>query len=234
MRQLIMGGLLAAATLIPGLAMAEEHLHEGDVIPSVVAGKITVTSSQTLSDGGFALFEGDFGDLIKGPYKTSAPGFNTLAFAPSTIVNYSAVGSLKFWDGLSWSSTLPANEYVRLDGNLGEDTRWNGSGVTGDATGLLGQADGGELHEHLDFSVARVGGGVPSIGAYMVGLSLSATGYTSSDPFYLVFNRGLSMENFETSVEALTSPVPEPSTWLLACLGLAAVGASSVKRRLQA
>ena len=236
MRQLLIGGILAAsAALWPTLSMAQ-HIHEGDIQPEVIGGKIVVHSEHTHGATGGAIFEGNFGDLIKGPYKTSSPGFNTFAFAANTIVNYTAVGAVSFWDGLAWSGAVPANEYVRLDGNGGEDTRWTVSGPSGDASGLLGQAGSDqELHEHLDFSVARTGGGTPSVGAYLIQLTLSAEGYTTSDPFYLVFNRGLSDAAFESGVTALTNatPVPEPATWAMMLAGLG-MTATLLRRRPQA
>jgi PEP-CTERM motif len=236
MRPFLISSLLITSFLAPSWALADEHIHAGDVQPSIVAGKITLLSGQSLAANGATLFEGDFGDLIKGPYKTTTPGFNTYDFAANTVVNYTAVGPVSFWDGLSWTSAVPRNEYVLLEGNLGEETKWTSSGPTGDLTGLLGQAsaDDHELHEHLAFSVASTLGGTPSVGAYMVGLQLSAAGYTSSDPFYLVFNRGLTSENFEASVSALTTPVPEPSSVMLMLTGLAVMGAMVGKRRLQA
>lgn len=236
MRQIIASGLLAASLLAPSWAFAEDHVHQGDVQPSIVNGKITLTSGQSIAANGYALYEGDFGDLIKGPYKTTTPGFNSFAFAANTVVNYTAVGPVSFWDGASWSNTVPRSEYVLLEGNLGEETKWTTSGPASDVTGLLGQVSSGshELHEHLAFSVASTLGGIPSVGAYLVGLRLSADGYTTSDPFYLVFNRGLSSEQFESSVSALTTPVPEPSSALLMIAGLAIMGAVAGKRRLQA
>jgi hypothetical protein len=236
MRQFFISGLLVTSLLVPSWVLAEDHVHAGDIQPTIVAGKITLESGQTLAANGATLYEGDFGDLIKGPYKTTTPGFNTFDFAANTVVNYTAVGSVSFWDGLSWSNAVPRSEYVLLEGNLGEETKWTSNGPAGDVTGLLGQASAGghELHEHLAFSVASSLGGTPSVGAYLVGLQLSATGYTSSDPFYLVFNRGLTSENFETSVSALTSPVPEPLSWLLMLTGVAVMGAVVSRRRLQA
>lgn len=230
MQKMLTQGLLAAAALWPVASFAQ-HAHEGDVQPAIVAGQIVLPSGQTHGATGGALFEGDFGDLVKGPYKTSSPGFNSFAFAAGTVVNYTAVGGLSYFDGLSWSSTVPALEYVRLDGNGGEDSRWTISGAAGDLTGLVGQVSTtGELHEHLDFSVARTGGGTPTVGAYLIQLQLSADGYASSDPFYLVFNRGLSGAAFESGVQALTAPVPEPGTWALMLAGLGLVGIA-VRRR---
>ena len=233
MRQLIIGSFLLASALAPSWVQAQAHVHNGDVQPTIVSGKITLPSSQTVASNGYSLFEGDFGDLIKGPYKTTSPGFNTFAFAADTVVNYTAVGALSFWNGTAWSNTVPSSEYVLLEGNLGEETRWTSTGPTGDVTGLLGQAspDELELHEHVAFSVASRAGGTPSVGAYLVTLQLSATGYETSDPFYLVFNRGLAATAFETSVSALTSPVPEPSSMLLALAGVAAMGGLVAKRR---
>lgn len=236
MRNFLISGLLATSFLSPSLALAQAHIHEGDVQPSIVAGKITLPSSQSIAANGYSLFEGDFGDLIKGPYKTTSPGFNTFAFAANTVVNYTAVGPVSFWNGSSWTNTVPSNEYVLLEGNLGEETKWTSAGPTGDVSGLLGQAssDDHELHEHVAFSVASATGGTPSVGAYLIGLTLSADGYATSDPFYLVFNRGLASANFEASVSALTTPVPEPSSLALMLAGAAAMGAVAVKRRSQA
>lgn len=231
MKKLIAQGLLAAAALWP-LASTAQHIHAGDVQPDIVAGQIVLPSSQTHGATGGALFEGDFGDLVKGPYKTSSPGFNTFAFTAGTIVNYTALGGLSYFDGLNWSSHVPTQEYVRLEGNGGEDTRWTVSGPSGDLSGLLGQvSSNGELHEHLDFSVARIGGGTPAVGAYLIQLQLTADGYGSSDPFYLVFNRGLSVTAFESGVEALTAPVPEPGTWALMLAGLGLVGVALRRRQ---
>lgn len=236
MRHFIINGVLAVSALAPAFAFAQTHVHEGDIQPTIVAGKITLPSSQTIASSGHALFEGDFGDLIRGPYKTTAPGFNSFAFAPETVVNYAAIGAVSFWNGTAWSNNVLSSEYVLLEGNLGEETRWTHTGPAGDLTGLLGQAsaDEHELHEHLAFSVASSVGGAPSVGAYLVGLQLTADGYASSDPFYLVFNRGLSSSAFEDSVNALTSPVPEPSSWLLMLTGFGAVSVLAAKRRARA
>jgi hypothetical protein len=222
----LVGSLLGAAALMPLAVQAQEHLHEGDIEISVVGGKLTVSGNHVFHADGKAVFEGDLGDFSGGPYKTDDPGYDSAAgtFAGGAIINYAALGSLQFWNGTAWSSAVPGNEYIRLDGTFGEDTRWTAAGVTGDLMGLVGQASGaGNIHEHLDMSAARVGGGVPAIGAYLIQLQLTSASYASSDAYYLALNRGLSGEAFEMAVDAL-APVPEPQTWALMLAGLTATG----------
>lgn len=220
----LLGALLAAAALLPALAQAQ--LHEGDIELSIVGGRITLAGNDAWHADGAAVFESDFGDFAGGPYLTDDPGFDSEpgTFAGGAVVNYVALGALRYWNGSQWAAAVPGAEYVRLDGNLGEETRWGTGGVTGDAAGLVGQASAnGQLHEHLDMRVARTGGGVPAVGAYLIQLQLTSSGTLDSAPFYIAFNRGLSAEGFEAAVGAL-APVPEPAAWALMALGLAGIG----------
>lgn len=226
--------LLTCAALLPGLAVAQ--LHEGDVELSVANGQITLSGNDAWHDDGSAVFEADFGDFSGGPYLTDDPGYDSEpgTFSADIIINYTALGALQFWDGAQWSSVVPSAEYVRLDGNLGEESRWTASGVTGDTAGLIGQAgSNGQLHEHLDMRVARSGGGTPSIGAYLIQLQLTSDSYISSQPYYMVFNRGLSEDAFEEAVLALAA-VPEPQSWALMAVGALAVGLVLRQRRAAA
>ena len=146
-------------------------------------------------------------------------------------MQYRALGALQFWNGSAWSASVPSAEYVQIEGNLGEQTQWTTGGVQGDATGLIGEAGSiGKVHEHLELRVLRDVAGAPTAGAYLVQLQVLANGYTDSNPFYLVFNRGLEESAFESAVQALTSPVPEPGSWALMAAGLTVIG-SVVRRR---
>lgn len=229
MNTTLIAALIGIAALFPLGAQAQ--LHEGDIELSVVNSTIVLSGNDIWHADGSAIFEGNFGDLAGGPYKTDDPGYDSEpgTFAAGTFINYKALGRLQFWNGAMWATTVPTNEFVRLDGNLGESTQWISGGTAGDLTGLIGQASqGGNVHEHLDLSVARVGGGVPAVGAYLIQLQITSDAYSSSAPFYLALNRGLTGEGFEAAVGAL-APVPEPQTWLLMAAGLVAVG-SRIRR----
>jgi len=223
--------LVASLALAVFLGQAQAQLHEGDVEMSIVSSQIVVNGHSAVQFGtGFKIFEGDFGDLAGGPFRTDDPGYDseTGTFAPGTFITYNTVGSLWFWNGGTWG--LAGAERVRLDGNLGEESFFSGTGTSGDLTGLVGVAgNSGVVHEHLDMGVSRVGGGIPAIGSYMFQLYLTGSDLIASDTFLMVLNRGLSVDDFELSVQALA--VPEPTTWLLWMGGLALIGAAARRRR---
>ena len=221
---------IAPVALVLSLGQAQAQLHEGDVEMSVVSSQIVLNGHAATQFGtGFKIFEGDFGDISGGPFRTDDPGYDSEpgTFVPGTFITYNTVGSLWHWNGGNWG--LAGAERVRLDGNLGEESIFSGTGTSGDLTGLVGVAgNGGVVHEHLDMLVSRVGGGIPAIGSYMFQLYLTGTNLTASDTFLMVLNRGLSEDNFEMSVQALA--VPEPTTWLLWMGGLALIGAAARRR----
>jgi len=219
-----------ALVLSLGQAQAQAQLHDGDIEMSVVSSQIVLNGHDVIQFGtGFKIFEGDFFDISGGPFRTDDPGYDSEpgTFVPGTFITYNTVGSLWFWNGGNWG--LAGAERVRLDGNLGEESFFSGTGTSGDLTGLVGEASlSGVVHEHLDMVVSRVGGGIPAIGSYMFQLYLTGTNLTASDTFLMVLNRGLSEDNFEMSVQALA--VPEPTTWLLWMGGLALIGAAARRR----
>jgi hypothetical protein len=227
MSRFTFAALALSAALCANPAWAS-GLHEGDILVSVSGGKLKTNGGH---DDLGKVFEGDFGDLAGGLYKTDDPGYDSEAgtFAQGTQLFYKALGKLSFWNGSHWSAAnVPAGVSVQIEGNLGELTSFTASGVTGDLSGLIGQAGaGGSVHEHLDMSVAGANRTLP--GAYMISLQLwsSSTALQASDPYHIVLNRGLSEDDFEAAVMA----VPEPSTYAMLLLGLAAVGFSARRRR---
>lgn len=230
------GGLLALAATFSAPVWAEP-LHEGDIEVGVSNGILQAWGAAHTHGGtGYAIFEGDLGDLAGGLYSTDDPGYDSEvgSLGVGSQINYTALGTLSFWNGTTWSSAaVPAGVSLRINGNLGEETFWTSTGITGDASGLIGQAgSNGKLHEHLDMTA--VGSGRTAVGAYLIQLQLTGDGYGASTPFYLALNRGLSVAGFETAVHALTSPVPEPSSWMLLLAGLGAVGVVCRQRKVSA
>lgn len=213
--------LLVAAVLpqvlCVGAAFAQ-HDH-GDVEFTYEDGKIVIE----FGDEG-RVFEGDFDDLAGGPDATDDPGFGSeveegLGVDPDDLIGYKVLGPLTFHDGTDFAATSAA---MALGNVGGSDVTVDGSTLA--AGGLIGQADSmGDLHTHIDFAINS---SAPA-GAYGVLLSLTAfdsmmdpKGIADSDPFYIVFNRGLEEEAFEGAVEAFAAAaVPEPASLLLVGLG---------------
>jgi hypothetical protein len=241
MKNIVMALFFSAGIFSAYAHAADDHLHSGDIEIELENGQLgTHGTAHTQPGTGYAIYEGDFGDLARGPYATRAPGFDSHegTFDAGDIIGYKAVGSLWSWSGTSWTNSVSNGETVKLTGNLGESTFWGTSGVTGDALGTLGQAQSaGNIHEHLEFSISSLTS-TPTVGAYYITLQLfSATvndtfdgviqnsKYDISNPFIIVFNNGLSTANFEASVDALhVAAVPEPSNYAMLMLGLGLIG----------
>lgn len=241
MKNILMTLLLAAGVFSANAYAADDHLHAGDIEIEVEDGQLGTHGAAHFQVGtGYAIYEGDFGDLARGPYATRTPGFDSHegTFDADDIIGYKAIGALWSWSGTNWTNTVQNGETVKLAGNLGENTFWGSAGVSGDAVGTLGQAESaGNIHEHLEFSIASATG-TPTIGAYYITLQLLSADvnstfdgivqnskYDISNPFIIVFNNGLNSAAFEASVDALhVAAVPEPSTYAFMLFGLALLG----------
>ncbi len=227
----VAGALLLCQT---GALRAQEHLHEGDIELEIEAGKLHVHgAAETAFGTGYAIFEGSFTTLQAGPrWRTTDPGFDSAAgtFQSTDMVYFSTWGNLAFWDGDSWENTVPNGETIVVRDSMDETVTISTSGTV--PTGFSGFiADGGptgSIHQHVTYFLsAEDPPGVPprpmpAIGAYRIGLQITSPQYESSDPFYLVLNRGLTTEAFEESVHALA--VPEPGTYAMMGLGLGVIG----------
>lgn len=110
-----------------------------------------------------------------------------------------------------------------------QGTIWHANGVAGPIDAAIQVADtAGAVHAHLDFCVQDSSGdcsipglghsGTPTVGAYLIELQILSnamnsglTKYRSSNPLYIVLNRGLSQSEFRVAVEARTkAPVNLP------------------------
>lgn len=232
--------LLAALSTSAGLLLsASAFAQHADIDVELIANKLVVDGHALTQFGtGFKIFEGNFGDLGGGPHKTDDPGVQMPdgSFLAGQQLWYQASGVLKFWNGSTWGAPALGKNFTIQD-TVGGETFISASGVT-NPFGVVDAADvGGGIHTHIDFLVSNVGALPSPAGAYMVTLTMtsrgvdgmSATGYLDSDPFLLVFNHGLSGENFETAVQALA--VPEPGAYAMLLAGLALIAPAARRRR---
>lgn len=237
------GWLLALQSIaflaIAGLWLAparSDEIHTGDI-------ELEIDGNQLVTHNG-RYFESAFSTLISGTpsiYRSTSPGFDSapglLVYSeeePKQEIGFNVLGPLLFWDG---------DELVAPQVGLGLDLRWaltkvSVTGTNGPVTNgfsLGGATDpNGEFHEHFTFEIAE---NAP-LGAYGVLMELTPAGsstFLKSDPFLLVFNRGLAAGDFEAGVDAMVqvTAVPEPSSVVLAGLGAAGLAGVAVGRRMR-
>jgi hypothetical protein len=225
-----------------GLASPVWAAHS-DLHVSVLGGQIQVNGDELLVDAttGYQLFEGDFGDLEGGLFRTDDPGFVAESgnFAAGSILGYRAQGTLQYWNGTSWGA-VAGQERVHIADAFEEHSIFGTSGASGKLIGLIDQiGNDGVLHAHLDFTVENTSGiGNPAVGAYAIQVSLLALDqefnisgtYGESAPFYLILNRGLSAVDFENAIDARVTAVPIPGAGALMGTALA-LGFGLAKRR---
>jgi len=119
-----------------------------------------------------------------------------------------------------------------------QGTVWRVEGLAGPREAVIQAADGnGAVHAHLDFCIQDKTGdcslpglghsGTPSVGAYLIELQLfvavvesGRTKYRSSNPLFIVLNRGLSTEDFQRAVKARTAPPPSAPNQRLPAAGI--------------
>ncbi len=231
-------GLCVYALLVglwAGSATAGE-IHGSDIELEIEDGKLVTHNGR--------YFESELAGTNPGPYVSEAPGFDSLPnlLTPTEQIGFNVLASLLYWDGEEL--TAPGSG-VGLSLFLGSNSR-----VVTQASGILAgfnlggggvvldnndeEVYVGDFHNHFDFVLSE---GAP-VGAYGVLLELTpinTSRFTASDPFLLVFNRGLGAEAFESGVDAMVqvTAVPEPSSIALAGLGVAGLAGAAVRRRMR-
>lgn len=185
-------------------------------------------------------FEADFGDLAGGPYVTDDPGFDADeslgAFTPGNWLQLQGLGTLQFWNGTSWSSSVLNGEEVRIDDAVGNTTIFSSSSVT-NPFAIIGEIDAnGDMHEHIDYSIFDISGSLGgSVGAYWITFALIETvpnsttpASTASAPINLFFNLGLAEVDFDAAVDAAVVPVPAAVYFFIS--GLSGLGIFKFRR----
>lgn len=223
-----MGTRAAIATLAVFAASSAlaQHAHS-DVEVSVENGALTIENGIAMLGGG-VLFEAEFGELGN-PTGADEPGFelDDGNFLEDEILAFEAFGSLMRWDGSDWVSTGTDPVQIAAYDVLGNETLWDGSGVSNSVGWIDSADDEGGVHHHIEFEIQDSGGGMPVAGAYMIELALfgiatdqTTQAYGHSGSMFIAFNFGLDEDDFEMAVDALAAQVPVPGAVLFMMSGL--------------
>jgi hypothetical protein len=126
-------------------------------------------------------------------------------------------------------------------------TIWSVDGIAGPREAAIQAADtAGGIHAHLDFCVQDSGGncsqpglghsGTPTAGAYLIELqvfsSVTVNGtakYRSSNPLFVVLNRGLSTSEFRQAIEARTNAPAVPNNKQLPAAGILIISRNDIQ-----
>ncbi len=206
---LALSGALAAFSV-----QAAEEQHVGDVQPWKMGTTINLNNY---------VFEADFGDLGGGLFATDDPGYDVdIAKGPLTVghwLRFQPVGTLKYWNGSAWTSSVPNGERIEIKDALDKTITYTSSGVSG-GMGVIGAADKeGGVHEHIDISIKDAAGALGGkVGAYLIELNVYESAPNSEAPtastiapIKIAFNRGLDHAVFDLSVAALENALYDNS-----------------------
>lgn len=177
---------------------------------------------------------------------------------PGELVRYQAIGKLRYWDSTvrAWADA-PGNVRIKLAGGIDPATVitdysqcggqlfcfasgagsqenftfFTGAGIGGKAEMIVDAANNqGSLHTHLNFFLENaigVAGG--PVGAYRVELQVvSNQRNNASEPFYVLFNAGLSAADYSAALLDMVDALPPPPPPQL--LPVANAGADRVVR----
>jgi len=184
----------------------------------------------------------EFHDSALTPFPEGSPTLlqGTAGFYPvfgdgipaGTVLTVDAAGSAKhpralaFWDGTNVVPSPVAFAISRSSFSI--DVSPTDEFVAG---GPL-NAYNGEVGGHSSVTLA-----LPldaPTGLYAVGFQVSSPGFERSETFWAVANNGLNEDEASAGLRAISSAVPEPSTWALGLLGISALSMARARRRGQA
>ena len=231
-------GLCVCALLVglwAGSARAD-GIHGGDI-------ELEIENDKLVTHNG-RYFESELTGTDPGPYVSEAPGFDSLPelLTPTEQIGFNVLQSLLYWDGDALTAPGSGVTLSLLFGTGSPRSSRDVTQASGSLTGFSLGGGGldeeenyvGNFHKHFDFELSS---GAP-VGAYGVLLELTPAGsstFTKSDPFLIVFNRGLADPAFEAGVDAMVevTAVPEPSSVALAGLGVAGLAGAALRRRMR-
>ncbi len=231
---LALAASLAAMIMAPGIAKADTHF---DIAPYLQDGKLStggLDHSGSHTAPPISVYGYEFSEDPYDPFNPTDPGINQAAgvgnLPAGSPLRYNILSSLLYWDGdggIAWGT--PVSD-THVDLWMGTATRTL-TGSSGAQAGSLIQsvAADGVVHKHFvtslfaDYTSSNVPGEsgflAPADGIYAFSMELTLTqGSTvyASDPFWIVFNNGMSEE---VHGAAMSNLVPEPASMSLLALG---------------
>lgn len=220
------GSIVLATIVFIGAAPQAFGDAATDIQLGVSSGKLTTNL------GKFA------GTFDPSSFETDEPGF---AGAPPSGHAYGVQVAQQLW----YHSGIDGDPVTAVPGGVSVSifdgvTTLSVNGSSGLQTGLvLTESLSGSLHKHLDFSLSP---GTAPAGVYGLVLQITSPSFQSSDPFLLAIAniKGLDLNNpavlagIEYGEQAIfNAAVPEPSSVVLAGLGVAGLVGAAVGRRMR-
>ncbi len=215
---------------------------------------------------GRLIVPGNFGDAAGGPFSTDNPGFQSFRgdFGAGEEMWFRVAGTLQYLaPGASdWVAAAPGGG-IRLYGSIPDDivfayvydglrgdeyffyeggTFFTGAGIQGPTMAPIGAASAlGAMHYHLDWYLE--GTARSNTGTYLIEMQLfssakagGADKYLPSETFHILFNHGVTTEQYADALKTLTvapvaAPVPEPASVAMGALGGLLLAGQVARRR---
>jgi hypothetical protein len=174
---------MVASAALAGVASAQ--LHEGDIVLSVVDGRITTGAGVGAAFEQRRVFATQLG--VSFPHFNDSPGFDCLpaTFPIGSRNGFRIVDALREWDGSNFDLIPPERMELRFGTSLVRVTPETQSVVDGFT---LSVASNGTWHRHYGYTLLAPA----SEGVYLLSMTLFSNdaSIAESEPFWIVFNDG--------------------------------------------
>ncbi|RLT13037.1 MAG: PEP-CTERM sorting domain-containing protein [Planctomycetota bacterium] len=245
---------LVAIELLSCLSVWAQH---DDVVPYSNGTQVLTGGHDDLANTTTQIenvFGYDFGETTEN--FASDPGFNngsaftTESFPssgalPAGTLTFHVQSGLQYWNGAAGGTFVPAPTGLQIKLTKAANQILVSGSSAAESGGLpIGATASGRIHTHLESSIwggltaaydPLTLGGPDGVYAFGATLSLPGSGLSPSDPIYFVFNQNLPESSHDSAIDYFTNGqtgalVPEPSTVILAILGLAVIGLTGLGR----
>jgi len=215
-----------AAVAAVGLLFCESHAaaDEGEVHPDAFVwqsgGQLRTASwdhdTGEIIDSAARVFSAEFGEDPEFPFSIDEPGFGSNLVGTTLSIN--VLSGLSRWTGSEFASFAGA----AISGEYGGSS---GSSASGGSFSFL-VTEGLDLHPN--FTISGDAGNDPIAGIYLLAMQASASGFNSSDTFWVVFNLGSDEADHDAAIDWVQGNlVPAPGAVALLVLA----GATRGRRR---